>query len=106
MSFRTQSSQPEVDLAPSSSSSAASSSPNAGSAPRGPNQASAAYSNPSAPEGAQDSGSISAVPEQLSGDVPIRQDRVDALRAQVEAGTYTVNSHALAKAMFESLFRS
>jgi flagellar biosynthesis anti-sigma factor FlgM len=106
MSVRIQSGQPAVDLAPSSSSSAASANPKAGAAPGGPNQASAAYSDLSAPGGAQDSASIGAVPEQLSGDLPIRQDRVDALRAQIEAGTYKVNAHAVANAMFQDLFRS
>ncbi len=54
----------------------------------------------------QDTASISAAPGQLSGDLPIRQDRVDALRAQVESGTYTVDPHAVAAAMFQNLFRS
>ena len=80
MSFPIQSGEPEVDLAASSSSSAV--------------------------EGAWDSGSIGAVPERLSGDLPIRQERVDAFRSQIKAGTYKVNAHALAKAMFENLFRS
>jgi flagellar biosynthesis anti-sigma factor FlgM len=54
----------------------------------------------------QDTASISAVTSQLTGDVPIRQDRVDSLRLQVESGTYTVNAHAVATAMFQNLFRS
>jgi len=54
----------------------------------------------------QDTASISSATSQLSGDVPIRQDRVDALRAQLETGTYTVNAHAVATAMFQNLFRS
>jgi flagellar biosynthesis anti-sigma factor FlgM len=54
----------------------------------------------------QDTASISSATSQLSGDVPIRQDRVDALRAQIESGTYTLDSHAIANAMFQSLFRS
>lgn len=54
----------------------------------------------------QDTASISLAPSQLSGDLPIRQDRVDALRAQMETGTYTVNAHAVATAMFQNLFRS
>jgi flagellar biosynthesis anti-sigma factor FlgM len=56
--------------------------------------------------GAQDTASISPATSQLSGDVAIRQDRVDALRAQLEGGTYTVNAHAVATAMFQNLFRS
>jgi flagellar biosynthesis anti-sigma factor FlgM len=59
-----------------------------------------------ASDDAQDTASISAAPGQLSGDLPIRQDRVDALRAQMETGTYTVNAHAVATAMFQNLFRS
>jgi flagellar biosynthesis anti-sigma factor FlgM len=55
---------------------------------------------------AQDTASISAATSQLSGDVPIRQDRVDALRSQMDTGTYTVNAHAVATAMFQNLFRS
>ncbi len=81
MSFRSQSGQPEVELtAGSSLSSAATSSAEAGSA----------------------RGGLSAVPEQHSGDLSIRQDRVDALRAQIEAGTYMVNPHAVANAMFQN----
>lgn len=55
---------------------------------------------------AQDTASISSATSQLSGDVAIRQDRVDALRSQMDTGTYTVNPHALATAMFQNLFRS
>jgi len=55
---------------------------------------------------AQDTPSISSATSQLSGDVAIRQDRVDALRSQLETGTYTVNAHAVATAMFQNLFRS
>jgi flagellar biosynthesis anti-sigma factor FlgM len=54
----------------------------------------------------QDTASISAAPSQLSGDLPIRQDRVDALRAQIDSGTYTVDPRAVANAMFQNLFRS
>jgi flagellar biosynthesis anti-sigma factor FlgM len=54
----------------------------------------------------QDTASIHSATVQLSADLPIRQDRVDALRAQVESGTYTVNAHAVATAMFQNLFRS
>lgn len=46
----------------------------------------------------------SAASEQLPGDLPIRQDRVDALRAQIEAGAYPVNPHAIANAIFQNLF--
>jgi flagellar biosynthesis anti-sigma factor FlgM len=53
-----------------------------------------------------DTASISAATSQLSGDVAIRQDRVDALRSQIESGTYTVAPHAVATAMFQNLFRS
>ncbi len=55
---------------------------------------------------AQDTASIHSAATQLSGDLPIRQDRVDALRSQIETGTYTVNAHAVATAMFQNLFRS
>jgi flagellar biosynthesis anti-sigma factor FlgM len=55
---------------------------------------------------AQDTTSISSATTQLSGDVGIRQDRVDSLRAQLDTGTYTVNPHAVATAMFQNLFRS
>jgi flagellar biosynthesis anti-sigma factor FlgM len=55
---------------------------------------------------APDTASISAATSQLSGDVAIRQDRVDALRAQVDNGTYTVDPRAVATAMFQNLFRS
>jgi len=68
--------------------------------------ASSANSNLQALNAAQDTASINTATVQLSGDLPIRQDRVDALRAQVEAGTYTVNAHAVATAMFQNLFRS
>ncbi len=54
----------------------------------------------------QDTASISAATSQLTGDVAIRQDRVEALRSQIESGTYTVNPHAVATAMFQNLFRS
>ncbi len=47
---------------------------------------------------------LSAVVEQLSGDVPIRQDRVDALRSRIVAGTYIVNPHAVANAILQNLF--
>lgn len=53
----------------------------------------------------QDTATISSAQSQLSGDLPIRQDRVDALRSQVESGTYTVSAHAVASAMFSNLFR-
>jgi len=53
-----------------------------------------------------DTAAISPATSQLSGDVAIRQDRVDALRSQLEGGTYTVNAHAVATAMFQNLFRS
>lgn len=55
---------------------------------------------------AQDTTSISPATSQLSGEVAIRQDRVDALRTQMDTGTYTVNPHAIATAMFQNLFRS
>ena len=55
-----------------------------------------------------DTASIGSASSQLSTDTqtPIRQDRVDALRAQIEAGTYTPNASAIATAMFQNLFRS
>jgi flagellar biosynthesis anti-sigma factor FlgM len=68
--------------------------------------ASSTYSSIGALEDIQDTASISAAPGQLSGDLPIRQDRVDALRAQVESGTYTVDPRAVATAMFQNLFRA
>jgi flagellar biosynthesis anti-sigma factor FlgM len=56
---------------------------------------------------APDTASISSATSQLSStDLPIRQDRVDALRMQIESGTYTVNPRAVATAMFQNLFRS
>jgi flagellar biosynthesis anti-sigma factor FlgM len=70
-----------------------------------PGNASSA-SHASAPGAAQDTACISAATSQLSGDVSVRQDRVDALRLQVEAGTYTIAPHAVANAMFQNLFRS
>jgi flagellar biosynthesis anti-sigma factor FlgM len=68
--------------------------------------ATSTYSSIGALADTQDTASISSAPGQLTGDLPIRQDRVDALRAQVESGTYTVNPHAVANAMFQNLFRS
>lgn len=53
-----------------------------------------------------DTMSIGSASVQLSGDVPIRQDKVAALRAQVESGTYSVDARAVATAMFQNLFRS
>ncbi len=55
---------------------------------------------------AADTASLSTATSQLSGDVAIRQDRVDALRSQVESGTYTVDARAVATAMFQNLFQS
>ena len=92
MIFRIQSSQPEIDLTSSSSSSPASSGANAETARGGPNRAACS--------------DLSAAPEPFSADLPIRQDRVDALRAQIEAGTYKVNAHAVTNAMLQNLFRS
>ena len=56
--------------------------------------------------GGEDTTSLSSAPSQLTGDVEVRQDRVDALRAQVESGTYTVDARAVATAMMQNLFRS
>jgi flagellar biosynthesis anti-sigma factor FlgM len=70
---------------------------------------SSAQSMPSSLDAAgatSDTASISAATSQLSGDVAIRQDRVDSLRAQVESGTYTVDARAVATAMFQNLLRS
>ena len=53
--------------------------------------ATSTYSSIGALDDTQDTASISSAPGQLSGDLPIRQDRVDTLRAQVESGTYTVD---------------
>ena len=68
--------------------------------------ATSTYSSIGALDDTQDTASISSAPGQLSGDLPIRQDRVDALRSQVESGTYTVDPRAVATAMFQNLFRS
>ena len=46
--------------------------------------ATSAYSSIGALADTQDTASISSAPGQLSGDLPIRQDRVDALRTQLE----------------------
>jgi len=64
------------------------------------------FSTTSTLNASQDTAAISSATNQLSGDLPIRQDRVDALRAQMDTGTYTVNAHAVATAMFQNLFRS
>ncbi len=63
-------------------------------------------SNLNALNAADDTASISGATVQLSGDVAVRHDRVDALRSQLEGGTYTLNSRAIATAMFQNLFRS
>jgi flagellar biosynthesis anti-sigma factor FlgM len=83
-----------------------SSNPKSSSAQSASCPASSAYSYIGGLENTQDTASISAAPSQLSGELPIRQDRVDALRSQIEAGTYTVNAHAVATAMFQNLLRS
>ena len=98
MSLRIQNpAQPEV-ISPSN--------PKTGGAQNASSQASSAYSYVGGLDESQDTASISSAPGQLSGDLPMRQDRVDALRAQIEAGTYTVNPQAVATAMFQNLFRS
>jgi flagellar biosynthesis anti-sigma factor FlgM len=56
--------------------------------------------------GVSDTATISSASNELSGEVPFRHDRVEALRAQVESGTYTVNPHAVATAMLQNLFRN
>jgi len=89
--------QPEIDTSASVKTSSAQS---------GAASSSSANSTANALNAAQDTASINAATTQLSGDLPIRQDRVDALRAQMESGTYTVNAHAIATAMFQNLFRS
>lgn len=53
-----------------------------------------------------DTASISSLTSQMAGDAPIRQDRVEALRAQIDSGTYSVDPRAVATAMFQNLFRS
>ena len=53
-----------------------------------------------------DTTSISSLTSQIAGDAPIRQDRVEALRAQIDSGTYSVDPRAVATAMFQNLFRS
>jgi flagellar biosynthesis anti-sigma factor FlgM len=67
---------------------------------------SAKLSDSNALNGSTDTASISSLTSQMAGDAPIRQDRVEALRAQIESGTYTVDSRAVATAMFQNLFRS
>ena len=69
-------------------------------------QTPARAANASAAAPSVDTASIGSVSGNLSGDVSIRQDRVDALRAQVEAGTYQPDPHAIASAMFQNYFRS
>lgn len=59
----------------------------------------------SSADATQDVATISSAQSQLSGDLPLRQDRVSSLRSQVESGTYTVNAQAVATAMFNNLFR-
>lgn len=54
----------------------------------------------------QDTATISSSSSQLASELPVRQDKVDALRAQVKAGTYSVDSRAVATAMFQNLFGS
>jgi flagellar biosynthesis anti-sigma factor FlgM len=76
------------------------------SAPSGAASSSSANSAQHALGASQDTATINLATSQLSGDLPIRQDRVDALRAQIDSGTYTVNAHAVATAMFQNLFRS
>ena len=102
MSSRIQSGQPEASLTGSSSSSAASANAKAGSA-RCTDQFSDAHSALNALNAAQ-AANISALPGQLSADLPIRQDLVDALRAQIDAGSYNVNPQTLANAMLQNFF--
>ena len=99
-------SQTEIDSSAATPSSNIKSNAKSGGAQSASNSVSSAYSNIGALEEIQDTASISSAPSQLSGDLPIRQDRVDALRSQIETGTYTVNAHAVANAMFQNLFRS
>jgi flagellar biosynthesis anti-sigma factor FlgM len=89
--------QPEIDLSANSPSA---------SSKTGAASSSSANSTANALNAMQDKTSINSATAQLSGDLPMRQDRVDALRAQVESGTYTVNAHAVATAMFQNLFQS
>ncbi len=93
--------QSEMDTANFSSASLSAASSKTGSA-----QPASSNSTLNALNAAQDTASIHSAATQLSGDLPIRQDRVDALRSQIETGTYTVNAHAVANAMFQNLFRS
>jgi flagellar biosynthesis anti-sigma factor FlgM len=62
--------------------------------------------NSSALNSTTDTASISSLTSQMAGDAPIRQDRVEALRAQIDSGTYSVDPRAVATAMFQNLFRS
>jgi anti-sigma28 factor (negative regulator of flagellin synthesis) len=82
------------------------SNPRTGNAQSAISPVSSTYAYIGALEDTQDTASISAVPGQLSGELPIRQDRVDSLRSQIDAGTYTVSPRAVATAMFQNLFRS
>jgi flagellar biosynthesis anti-sigma factor FlgM len=47
----------------------------------------------------QDTAAISSASSQLSSGFAVRQDKVDALRAQVVSGTYTVDPKAVATSM-------
>jgi flagellar biosynthesis anti-sigma factor FlgM len=60
----------------------------------------------SKPGAGEDTATISSATSQLAGNLPIRQDRVNALRSQIESGTYTVDAHAVANAMLQNYFRS
>lgn len=53
-----------------------------------------------------DTASIRSASGELAGGLAIRQDRVDALRTQIAAGTYQPDPQAIASAMFQNYFRS
>ena len=55
---------------------------------------------------AQDQVSISNAGIQLSSSLAVRQEKVDALRSQVQAGTYTVDAKAVASAIANDHFWS
>jgi flagellar biosynthesis anti-sigma factor FlgM len=55
---------------------------------------------------AQDTATLSSASSQLSGGLAVRQDKVDALRAQMVSGNYTIDTHAVASAMSRDPFWS
>ena len=64
-----------------------------------------ASSNLTAADEPLDTASLSSTSGQITDDNQLRQDRINALRAQVQSGTYVVNAHDLASAMYGHIFR-